>query len=89
MPNQASDREAIAQRGQALYEQQIQAQVEAEHSGEFLVLDVDTGAYEIDRNELDALRRARANKPDASLYLLRIGSPAAYRLGGRLRAAAP
>jgi hypothetical protein len=49
--------------------------------GKFLVLDIETGEYELDADELVALQRARRKKPDAALYILRIGYPAAYRIG--------
>lgn len=73
-------RNEIARRAQALYEQQIRPKVEKAHQGEFLVVDVDTGDYEMDADELAAMRRAEAKRPDARLYLLRIGHPTAYRL---------
>lgn len=73
-------RNDIVRRGQAIYSQQIGPRVEADNAGKFLVVDVDTGEYEMDADDLSALRRARGRKPDARLYLLRIGSPAAYRL---------
>jgi len=73
--------EEIAQRGQAIYDQQIRAHVEAAHRGKFLVLNIETGEYEIDRDELAALQRAKAKNPDGALYILRIGATAAYRLG--------
>ena len=38
----------IGQRGQALYDQKIRPQVEQAHRGKLLVLDVNTGYYEID-----------------------------------------
>lgn len=78
-PSYTSDE--IARRGQALYDQQIRAQVEADHPGEFLVLNIETGEYEIDANELAALQRAKTQNPAAAFYILRIGSPVAYRLG--------
>ncbi len=73
----------IAQRGQAFYEQQIRAKVDASNKGKFLVLDIETGEYEIDEDELEALKRAKAKHPDAALYMLRIGYATAYRLGGK------
>ena len=82
-------REEIARRGQALYDQEICQHVEAANSGKFLVVDVDTGDYEIDGDELAALGRARAKIPEAALYLLRIGSPTAYRLGASTRVGQP
>ena len=73
--------EEIALRGQALYEGRLRAVVDARDRGKFLVLDIETGEYEIDVDELAALQRAKRKKPDAALYILRIGSPAAYRIG--------
>lgn len=73
----------IVRRGQALYDQQIRAKVDASNKGKFLVLDIETGEYEIDESELHALKRAKAKNPDASLYMLRIGYSTAYRLGGK------
>jgi hypothetical protein len=72
----------IVRRGQALYDQQIRAKVEASHKGEFLVLDIESGEYEIDASDVAALQRAKAKRPDAALYILRIGYPTAYRVGG-------
>ncbi len=85
MPETRYPREEMIRRGQTLYEERIRSQVETAHRGKFLVLDVDTGDYEIETSELDALRRAKAKRPDAPLYLLRIGAPTAYKLGGRFR----
>ena len=73
--------EEIARRGQALYEGRLRTVVDARDRGKFLVLDIETGEYEIDVDELAALQRAKRKKPDAPLYILRIGSSAAYRIG--------
>lgn len=79
-PRYASDE--ITKRGQALYDQQIRARVEASHEGKFLVLDIETGEYEIDVSEVAALKRAKARNPGAALYILRVGYPTTYRVGG-------
>ena len=76
----------IARRGQAIYESRIRALVEAEHAGKFLVLDVNSGDYEIDVEDIAAMKRARVKHPKAMFYIARIGFPTAYNLGGRLRA---
>ena len=81
MPHPRYTSEEIVQRGQALYEQQICSHVESTHRGEFLVLNIETGEYEMDVNELAALKRAKAKHPDAALYMLRVGYPTAYRIG--------
>ena len=82
MPHPRYSTEEVVRRGKALYEQQLQAQVEPGNTGKFLVIDIETGEYEIDRNEVAAFKRAKAKRPDAPLYLLRIGYPAAYQIGG-------
>ena len=73
--------EETARRGQALYEERLRAEVDARDRGKFLVLDIETGEYEIDVDELAALQRAKRKNPDAVLYILRVGYPAAYRIG--------
>ena len=73
--------EEVVRRGETLYEQQIKPEVKDADRGKFLVLDIETGAYEIDANELTALNRVKRRNPDSVLYMLRIGRPAAYRLG--------
>ena len=70
----------IARLGEAIYEQQFRARVEKQHLGEFLVLDVLTGDYEIDRDDLTASDRALAKNPRSVLYGIRIGYQAAYKL---------
>ena len=71
------------------YADKIGPEVEATGRGRFVVINVETGEYEIDDDDLAATRRARARFPDAPLFTLRVGYPAAYRLGscaGNLRA---
>jgi hypothetical protein len=75
--------EEVESLGEAIYQQRIRDKVESQHKGEFLVVDVETGEYEIDEDDVKATQRALAKRPDAALYGLRIGYPAAYRLGGR------
>ena len=59
----------------------IRTNVEPRHGEKFLILEIETGEYEIDADELAAADRARAKNPDAVLYIVRIGHPAAYRIG--------
>ncbi len=73
----------ITSLGEAIYGQQIRGKVEPEYSGKFLVIDIETGAYEIDADDLTATKRLLARCPDAVIYGLRIGFPTAYRIGGR------
>ncbi len=82
-------RDEIVKRGQALYDEQIRAKVEAGNQGKFLVINVETGEYEMDADDLAAAKRAKTRFPDAPLFSMRIGYPAAYRLGGRFAVKQP
>ncbi len=50
-------------RGEEIYERDIRSKVEAEHRGTFLVIDIESGDYEIDHNALDATHRVAACHP--------------------------
>ena len=73
----------IGRRGQALYDQQLRAQVEDGNRAKVLILDVNTGDYEIDDEDLTASKRLLERRPEAVLFGVRIGHRAAYRLGIR------
>jgi hypothetical protein len=75
----------VEARGEAIYEQRIRTEVEAKNKGKFLVIDIETGEYEIAPDDLIATKRLLAKCPNAILYGLRIGFPTAYRIGGILR----
>ncbi len=76
--------EEIVERGEVLYHQQIRAEVETGNQGKFLVLDIETGAYEVDADELAAVQRAKAKNQNAVLYIMRIGYATAYKIGGQV-----
>ena len=66
--------EEIVRRGKTLYEQQLRPQVESGNAGKVLVINIETGYYEIDTDHLTASDRAAAKYPGAPLYAIRIGS---------------
>jgi hypothetical protein len=84
MPVPGYDAAEVARRAHELYDRDLRAIVEPEHTGKFLLLDVDTGDYEIDTSELAAGHRAEAKRPGKarSRFLFRIGYPAAHKIGG-------
>ncbi len=77
------NKEEFAQRGQAVYERDIRSRLEAEHEGKFVAIDIETGAYEMDRYDYTATERLLARHPNAQIWLCRVGQRAAYRLGWR------
>jgi hypothetical protein len=75
----------ICRRGEEIYERHIRPNVESQHKGEFLVIDIESGDYMIDADDAEATERLLSRKPNAVVYGLRIGYPAAYRIGSVLR----
>lgn len=78
-------REEVIERGKRLYQERVKEQVEPRHLGEFLALNVETGAYTLGIDSRTALQTARAQWPNGSLFLLRVGYPTAVKIGGRLK----
>ena len=75
------DHSEIVRRGEALYYRDIRSHVEPAHFGKFLVIDIETGEYEIDANEVEAIERMDAHRPTGQLYIKRIGFATAHGLG--------
>lgn len=76
--------EEIGRIGEEMYRRDIRSKVLPQHKGEFLVLDIDTGDYEIGIDDLQTEKRLRARRPNGVLYGLRIGYTSAYTLAGRM-----
>lgn len=82
--------EEIDRRGEELYEKRLRRLVETpENIGREIVIDVETGDYEIDTDGMAASRRLLARHPGAALYGARIGYDAVYTLGGVLERTRP
>jgi len=76
-------REEVGQRGEALYEQKIRSAVDTEENiGKMVIIDVETGEYEVDERGLAPARRLQSLHPNAALYGKRIGYDVAEALGG-------
>jgi hypothetical protein len=72
--------DSVVQLGEAIYGR-LRTKLEPDLNGQYVVIDVDTGEYEVDANHLDASDRAAAKRPDARLYVTRIGYGALCRIG--------
>lgn len=75
--------EEVGQLAEQLYERGIQQKVETEENiGKMVIIDIETGDYEIDKNGLHAANRLSERHPDARLYGIRIGYNVAASFGG-------
>ena len=69
--------------GKEIYREQIKHLVEPRENGRFIVIDIESGDYEIDGEHLTASRRLWERRPDSVRFGARIGYPSAYRIGWR------
>ena len=76
-------KEEFARRGDALYESDVRPQLKTEDEGKFAAIDIETGSFEIDADELEACDRLAARIPEAQIWLVRVGSRYLHRFGGR------
>jgi hypothetical protein len=75
--------EEFHRRGTEFYERSVRPALRPEDGDKFVAIDVVTGGYEIDANDYLATERLLQRQPDAEIWLMRVGQPAAYRIGGR------
>src|SRR5437588_5605827 len=73
--------EEIGRRGREIYETRLRDKLEPEHIGKYLVIDIETGEYEMDEDGDAASLRARKKKPDGVRYGMRVGHRAWGRIG--------
>jgi hypothetical protein len=74
--------EEVARRGDELYDRVISQEEKEQHKGRIAAIDIETGDYEIDDDELTASDRLLARHPVAEIWFVRIGDRAVHRLGG-------
>ena len=68
-------KEEFARRGNEIYERDIRPQVEADNQGKIVVVDIETGDWEMDEDEVAAAKRLQAINPDAQIWMVRVGLP--------------
>ena len=85
MTGRAYELKEIAAQGQAIYREQIQPTIKPVPKGNFVVIDVNTGDYEIDSDDAEATCRLLDRRPGAVTYGIRVGHRAAYSHVGGFR----
>lgn len=76
-------KEEFARRGDEIYERDIRPIVENGSEGKYVAIDIESGEYEMDADEIAASDRLLARKPNAQIWLIQIGASTARRFGGR------
>lgn len=80
--------EEFARRGEEIFERDIRPHLAGGNAEDFVLIDIESGAYEIDADERSASELLLSRYPDAQVWMRRVGSPYARRFGPRLRSAA-
>jgi hypothetical protein len=74
--------EEVGRIAEQLYENGIRQKVESEENiGKMVLIGIETGDYEIDKNGWHASKRLNQRHPDARLFRIRIGYNLAASLG--------
>jgi hypothetical protein len=75
-------KEEAARRGDELYEQVVRPNIKPKDHGKYVAIDMDTGEWEMDEDEIAAGDRLLARLPDAQIWLTRVGYGYTVRFGG-------
>ena len=76
-------KEEFARRGDDLYENEVRPQLKDDDDGKFVAIDIETGQFAIDADELKACHKLRKRIPDAQIWMVRVGYRFVHRFGGR------
>ncbi len=87
-PHPRYSKEEFARRGNEFYEREVLPHLSAQDEGKFVAIDIETGAFETEADEIGASRRLLARNPEAQIWFRLVGSPYTRRFGPRSRAAA-
>jgi hypothetical protein len=75
--------EKVAKRAEALYDERIRQEVEQEENiGKMVIIDIETGDYQVDKTGLEAAKYLRAKNPNGRFFGIRIGYNVAASIGG-------
>ena len=74
-------REDASFAGRTIYKEKILPLLKADDKGKVVVIDVNSGDYEIDYDDAAAMFRLIERRPDAFTWSERVGYPAVHRMG--------
>jgi hypothetical protein len=75
-------KEEFATRGDALVEKKVCPTLTAADRDKFVAIDIETGEYELDRDEMKAVARLRKRVSDPQIWLVHVTSGYLHRFGG-------
>ena len=81
MCDEGYTKEQVVTMGNKIYRERIKHLVEPQENGKFIAIDILSGDYEVDEEDLDASDRLKARRPTSVRFLAKVGCKAAYRIG--------
>ncbi len=74
--------EEFARRGDVLVETKVRPHLTAADADRFVAIDIETGEYALDPNEMKAAQRLRKRVRDPQIWLVHVTSGDLHRFGG-------
>ena len=75
-------KDEFARRGDALVESKVRPALTAADADKFVAIDIETGEYELDKNEMKAVGRLRKRLADPQIWLVHVTQGYLHRFGG-------
>ena len=75
-------KDEFARRAQDIYDRVIKHNLTDEDANKYLAIEIESEDYELDAQDIVAINRLIDRHADAQIFLMRVGWPAAYRMGG-------
>ena len=79
----ALEKRDVRETGQSIYLTRILPKLPEGDKGKMVVIDVDSGDYEVDADQAAALKRLLARRPDARAWTEEFQDPRVFRMGWR------
>jgi hypothetical protein len=70
----------FAKRGDAMYEKEVRPQLKPSDKGKFAAIDVESGAFEVSRSELTAVKKLSKRLPESQIWIVRVGYRTTHRI---------
>lgn len=75
-------KEEFARRGDALVESKVRPYLTEADEDKFVAIDIETGEFELDKNEMRAVGRLRKRIADPQIWLVHVTLGYLHRFGG-------
>lgn len=73
VPRTKREREEIARRGDEIYVSRVRPHLAPEDEGKYVLIDIESGDHEMDRDEVAASDRLLARHPAAQVWMVQVG----------------